>query len=97
MPFLTLEVASLADGGECFQSWCDERRAGGPAVRTVGWSCVAAIDDARGGVDVIHGTEDESVSGVCHTMGGVLTCYGRRRCWRRGQRDLENFLKCCDL
>ena len=57
--------------GECFQSRCDERRAGGPAVGTVGWSCVAAIDDARGGVDVIHGTEGESVSGVCHDGGSA--------------------------
>ena len=67
------------------------------AVGAVGWSCIAAINDARGGVDVIHGTEGESVSGVCHTMGGVLTCYGCRRRRRRGQQDLENFLKCCDL
>ena len=56
--------------------------------RTVGWSCVAAVDDARGGVDVIHGTEVESVSGVC-MMGVVLTCYGRHRRRRRGQRGLR--------
>ena len=83
--------------GECFQSQCDERRAGGPAIGTVGWLCIAAIDDTRGWVDIIHGTEGKSVSGVCHTMGGELTCYNHRRCRRRGQWDLENFLKCCDL
>ena len=71
--------------GECFQSRCDKRRAGGPAVGTVRWLCIAAIDNARGRVDVIHGAEGKSVSGVCHMMGGVLTCYGHCRCRRHSQ------------
>ena len=61
------------------------------------WGGRALLPSTTLGEDVIHGTEGESVSGIRHTMGGVLTCYGRRRCGRRGQQDLENFLKRCDL
>ena len=34
---------------------------------------IIAVDDAGGGVDIIHGTDVESVSSV-YTTGGVLTC-----------------------
>ena len=44
------------------------------------WGGCALLPSTTLGEDVIHGTEGESVSGVCHTMGGVLTGYGRRRC-----------------
>ena len=50
------------------------------------WGGRALLPSTTLGEDVIHGTEGESVSGVCHTMGGVLTCYGRRRCRQRGQQ-----------
>ena len=42
-----------------------------------GWGGRASLLP-RGGVDIIHGTEDESVSGVwCLYDRGVLTCHGR--------------------
>ena len=51
-------------------------------------SCIVAVDDTGGRVDVIHGAEGKSISSTC-TM-GVLTCHGhrrRRRCRKRKEEQ----------
>ena len=98
-------VDTLDRGGRLssIRCWC--------CRRCWGWlSCIIAVDDAGGWMDVIHGTEEKIVSSIC-TTGRVLTCHGHHRQRQRqrqhhkrkvkqdafcGSRDFREFSKCFD-